>query len=347
MVCTLLVGQTVWGVRAVAASPLESEATWAIPSDEELIGQFRRTLDQMGFSAQTVQSMAIALQDAIATDNGDPLAAWVGSLTPEFPVVDSLLSSTVQTPTEAARSLDPDSPVYQRIESLPEPIRMSVRTWVARELVRGRLFDEALSVIAEVDPTQTADPATVLFYRGACYHALLMKSEALSDLRRLLERKDEIPRRYARTAELMIADLKPLEEDSLDEVSRLMTDVTRRLDLGRTGDRVAEKEQLIIDKLSKMIEELEKQQQQQQQAAGAGQGGGGGLESGNPAQDSQAGDASGPGDVDRKSLGAADGWGNLPPAERKEALQNLSQDLPTHYRDAIEAYFRKLAKSSE
>jgi hypothetical protein len=33
----------------------------------------------------------------------------------------------------------------------------------------------------------------------------------------------------------------------------------------------------------------------------------------------------------------------LPPAKREEALQQISRDLPTHYREAIEAYFRKLA----
>ena len=67
------------------------------------------------------------------------------------------------------------------------------------------------------------DPAATLFYRGACYHALLMKKEALADLRRLLENGDDCPVRFARTAQLMIADIKPLKEDSLDEISRIMT----------------------------------------------------------------------------------------------------------------------------
>ena len=49
------------------------------------------------------------------------------------------------------------------------------------------------------------------------------------------------------------------------------------------------------------------------------------------------------GDVDRKNIEDRDGWGKLPPAERQQALQQISRDLPTHYREAIEAYFRKLA----
>jgi acyl-CoA reductase-like NAD-dependent aldehyde dehydrogenase len=60
-------------------------------------------------------------------------------------------------------------------------------------------------------------------------------------------------------------------------------------------------------------------------------------------EDSRIAGASGQGDVDRKRIEERDGWGNLPPAERQEALQQISRELPTHYREAIEAYFRKLA----
>jgi hypothetical protein len=60
-------------------------------------------------------------------------------------------------------------------------------------------------------------------------------------------------------------------------------------------------------------------------------------------QDSQIAGSSGQGDVDKKKLDPRGGWGNLPPAKREEALQQISRDLPTHYREAIEAYFRKLA----
>ena len=59
--------------------------------------------------------------------------------------------------------------------------------------------------------------------------------------------------------------------------------------------------------------------------------------------DSRIAGANGQGDVDKKKVGDRDGWGNLPPAEREQALQQISRDLPTHYREAIEAYFRKLA----
>ena len=126
-----------------------------------------------------------------------------------------------------------------------------------------------------------------------------------------------------------------------------MTDVTRRLDLGRASEEVRKREQTIIDKLTKLIEKMEEQQkqqeqqqQQQQSQQGKGQSNGG---QGKPMDDSRIAGAKGQGDVGRKHLGDRDGWGNLPPAEREEALQQISRDLPTHYREAIEAYFRKLA----
>ena len=54
----------------------------------------------------------------------------------------------------------------------------------------------------------------------------------------------------------------------------------------------------------------------------------------------------GPGDVDQKKIGDRAGWGNLPPAQRQEALQRLTEELPSHYREVIEGYFRQLAKDN-
>ena len=64
-------------------------------------------------------------------------------------------------------------------------------------------------------------------------------------------------------------------------------------------------------------------------------------------QDSMPGGGTGPGNVDPKKLGTETDWGDLPPKQREEALQQLSKDLPSHYRTVIEEYFRKLATESE
>ncbi|KAA1261965.1 hypothetical protein LF1_45260 [Rubripirellula obstinata] len=323
----------------------ENDASWQTYNANTMARMLRSALDQLGITPDQMDLSADEFLDAIESRDTDPLDAYVEVSRSRVAVVDALIRQSSDNIAEASQMIDPNTAVYAAIESLPKSMRMSVRTWLGRELVRARLYDEALPVIAEVDPTESIDPAAVLFYRGACYHSLLMKKEALADLRKLLENEDEIPVRFSRTAKMMIADIKPLKEDSLDEISRLMTDVSRRLDLGRSDEQTQDQEQKIIDKLTKLIEKIEEQQKQQQQQQGQSSGspsdGQGGQ--GSPMQDSQAAGGSGNGDVDRKKIDDRDGWGNLPPAERQQALQEISRDLPTHYREAIEAYFRKLA----
>ena len=65
-----------------------------------------------------------------------------------------------------------------------------------------------------------------------------------------------------------------------------------------------------------------------------------------PAPDSAPIGGKGPGDVVKKPIGNQSGWGDLPPHQRQEALQQIGKDFPAHYRDVIEQYFRKLASES-
>ncbi len=94
----------------------------------------------------------------------------------------------------------------------------------------------------------------------------------------------------------------------------------------------------MIESLDKLIKELEEQQKP------AGQCGGGGniaVQPSGPGQPILGG--KGPGEVDKKNIGNKSGWGDLPPKQREEALQQIGREFPAHYRDVIEQYFRKLA----
>ncbi len=327
----------------VADDSLNRTSSWQAIPINEMAQRLREDLDAAGIAPGTMDQLSETFLNSIESRDADPLDAFVTVSATEFSAAGDLVSLSRDNPVSAAASLDPSSPGYAAINSLPPTTRSSIRVWLARELVQRRLYDEALPVIAEVDAIKSIDPAATLFYRGACYHALLMKKEALADLRMLLENPQHSPVRFTRTAELMIADIQPLKEDSLDEISRLMTDVTRRLDLGRTGEEVKDREQQIIDKLTKLIDKAEQQQQQQQQSSSGGGGSGGGEPTGGLDESQADGSPMGKGDVDQKRLDEGPSWGNLPPAERHEAIQQISRDLPTHYREAIEAYFRKLA----
>ena len=66
-----------------------------------------------------------------------------------------------------------------------------------------------------------------------------------------------------------------------------------------------------------------------------------------PATESRTAKGKGPGEVKSKNIGNHSGWGDLPPKEKEEAIQQISKEFPSHYRDIIEQYFRKLASEEE
>ncbi len=219
-----------------------------------------------------------------------------------------------------------------------------VPLWTARQLVRSRRYDEAAPLLIRLAVASSPDPATLLFCRAACESWLLQAEAAGETIARLLEREAEIPVRYAQVARLLEADTAALEPESLDHISRRMRDITRRLDLGHAGARVREVQDGVIASLDKLIKKIEDQQQQQQSAGAAAAGGGG---QGRPMEDSQIAGGKGRGEVTKRELDNAGSWGDLPPREREEALQQIGRDYPAHYREAIEQYFKRLAAGEQ
>ena len=175
----------------------------------------------------------------------------------------------------------------------------------------------------------------LLSARSASTH--LLKDDGLATIDELLYSTEDVPVRYATIAELMKHDLEALEERSLDEVSRQMNDVERRLALGRAGQQVQRIEDQIISTLDEIIEKLE-----QQQGGGGGAGGGGTPNS--PASDSYVGGRQGTGEVDQRPIGTEDNWGNLPERAETEAKNLINTQFPAHYRRAVEEYLRRVGE---
>ena len=221
-------------------------------------------------------------------------------------------------------------------------VRDHVRLLYGRWLARNELFDESLGQLKQLEVENVLDPATLLYYRGLMEHQLLKPKECIKTLKKLQENAGALPRRYTVLAKLMLADMKRLEEDSLDEISRMMGDIRRRTELNRSGTRVRGKEEDVIKKLDKLIKKLEKQQQQMQMAQAQGT-----NRPSSPADREQRMAGQGSGKVRSKRQTDGGQWGNLDPAERDAALAEMSKDLPPHYRSVIEEYFRKLADRTE
>lgn len=208
-----------------------------------------------------------------------------------------------------------------------------------RFLVERRMFDEALEQLKAVDPQRVVDPASLFFFKAVAAQGMLEVKPALEALDMLLKNVERVPVRYSATATLMEADLKGLEEKSLGEIARLMSDSERRLDLGRAGEKVQGVQERIIAELDEIIKKIEAQQGG---GGGAGDGqGGNSNESSNPANDSSIKGAEAPGDVDKKKFSKDGNWGNLPGKDQAKAKSDLNRNFPSHYGRAIDQYFRK------
>jgi hypothetical protein len=183
-------------------------------------------------------------------------------------------------------------------------------------------------------------PDALLFYRAVAHHQLVEPDSADASLAQLLEREGDLPARYQKLADLMRQDLAGLQDDSLNHIARRMEDIRRRLALGRSGQRVQGVEDGVIRSLDKLIKQAEDQMQQQQAQSSSAPGG---QPSGSPMEESQPAELKAPGRVDRRDIGRGTDWGNLPDKEREQALQEIGREFPSHYREVIEEYFRRLA----
>lgn len=222
---------------------------------------------------------------------------------------------------------------------LPEFFTDNLRVFAARWLMQEGYYDEALDLVAELEPADVVDPATLLFCKAVCHHQLVEVKSALGSAQQLLERADELPTRYEQLATLISEDIEAVEEDSLDHIARRMNDVRRRLEHSQAGQQVVMIEDGVIESLDKLLEELEEARRRQQQ-----QQSGGGQAPTQPMQDSMLPQGmQGPGNVDRKDVGDKSGWGAIDDKQREEALQDIGREFPSHYRDVIEEYFKKIA----
>lgn len=260
--------------------------------------------------------------------------ALVDPMTEKLVTSCKVLQGSPVPPDPAPLARDDATPFY----------RANLGLFYGRYLAQRQMYDEALEILAAIQPADVVDPATLLFFKGVCQHRLLQKKDGLATIEQLLKNTEKVPVRYSTVATLMQYDLEGLQEKTLDEISRKMSDVERRLQLGRTGQKVQKKEDEIVATLDDLIKKMEEQQ--------GGGGGGGGSESdksgksnksSSPAQDSRVKGETAPGEVDKKNFKTEGGWGALPPKARAKAREDIARKFPAHYRAAIEEFTRKQA----
>jgi hypothetical protein len=323
-----------------AADPLGATPTLRHALLKDLQGQALAWLDEQKIDA-AARAQAEGLWKTVASNPTGPelldrLAATFALADPRARALVELCSQPrgVKLP-EQAWLLSDGTPAFER---------HNLRLYYGRWLSQVQLYDEMLEQLTGLEPTDVVDPGSLLFYQGVAYHRLLKKQEGLKAIQRLLAEVADPPQRYRALASMMKVDLEALDDKTLDHIARRMEDIRRQLDMGRAGQKVVRVEDSVIESLDKLIKDMEdQQQQQQQQSRGGGNSGGANT----PMKDSRIAPLKGPGETDHRRVGNTAGWGDLPPKEREEALQQIGKDFPAHYRDVIEQYFRKLAAEKE
>ena len=229
-------------------------------------------------------------------------------------------------------------PLLEKLDKSGPFVASNVRSWLGRQLATGGSVDEAALLLESVAVEEAIDPAAALFFRAVCEHAALEKEAGLQTIERLLNETERVPTRYRTVARLMRQDLEDLAENDMAEIAHDMKNVERRLQQGRSGEKTQEQEQRIIERLDQKIEKMQQQLQAMQ-----GQGNPGDAPE-NPADESRIGGSTAPGEVDEREIGRRAGWGNLPDKERTEAKNLINRQFPSHYRQAVEEYLKRLAE---
>lgn len=321
---------------ALAADQLAPAAQWQQPTVAAARQQVFEWLDAQQPDAET-RARAERLWDAVPeSPSGEELLEAAAQT---FALTEANVRTLVETCAQPRKEPVLPSHAWLADAATPPLVSANLRLYYGRWLAHQTLYDEAAEQLAGIKPGDVVDPASLLFYQAVVHHRLLEKEKGLQAARELLAHGHSPPRRYTTVARLIEADLKDLEPETLDHIARRMEDIQRRLDLGRAGPKVRKIEDGVIESLDKMISELEQQQQKSASMSSGGQG----SQSQSPLPDSRIAELKGRGEVTKRNIGSEAGWGDLPPREREEVLQQIGREFPSHYRDVVEQYFRKLA----
>ena len=331
----LLVGLTAAWAGDQPPDTLATTPSWQPPNAEQVRTKVTAWLDEHKVDDQT---RAKADKIWSVETRGPTGSALLEQVCETFALGDARARRLVETCSKPRSGLRLPDVAWLGDPKTPPLEANNLRLLYGRWLAHQRLFDESLEQLADLQPADVVDPASLLFYRSVAHHRLVDYEAGLETIEQLLEGPEAGPRRYKALAGLMKEDLKDLKEDSLDHIDRRMQDIERRLDLGRAGSKVRKIQDGVVESLDKLIKKIEEQLQQQQCG-----GGGGSNQPSSPAPDSRILGGSGPGEVTKRDIGSHSGWGDLPPKERQKALQQIGRDFPAHYRDVVEQYFRKIA----
>lgn len=152
-------------------------------------------------------------------------------------------------------------PALLKDKSKPAFYRANLSLLFAKAISSRRVYEEALDALKSVKPEDVVEPSAYFFHKAVAEHALIKKDEASQTIVRLLDDVADAPDRYKMVATLMLFDMQGWKKDEKDllNISKLMTNSERRLDLSRAGSKTQDIQKKIVFRLDEVIKELENQ----------------------------------------------------------------------------------------
>lgn len=223
-------------------------------------------------------------------------------------------------------------------------VRAHARYHLGRVLLDGDDPDGAAQVFADFlqqDRNRTPLDAEVAFFYASSLADVPMPGHAAQAFTDYLRLFPTAPERFRAVALQRSAELQTQLDDPLHQLADAMKGVERDLKKSRTGDPTQERQRDIVEKLEKIIEEMERQEQQS-----------GGNPTGNSPTTSPASESAAPDGESRigslgKVPGVGDRWGNLKDRDRKEIEAEVTTGLPERDRDLLKRYFGRLGGSTK
>jgi hypothetical protein len=150
-------------------------------------------------------------------------------------------------------------PALLKDNKRPPFVRSNLSLYFAKHQSSRRVYEESLEALKGIRPEQVVDPASYYFFKAVAENRLLKKDDGLQSIDRLLSSVADVPERYAVVATLMKHEMQVWKDEDLGHVARLMGEIEGRLDIARGGPKTQAKQKEVIDLLTKMIEDIEKQ----------------------------------------------------------------------------------------
>jgi hypothetical protein len=270
---------------------------------------------------------------------------------PDSRITDRVLRKVIPAYRKAMNEVDAGMPrgvldLTKLLLKTKDPyLRAHSRYFLARALLDEDDPEGAVLVLADfvtMDSGFSLLDGEGAFYIGYSLALIPDAGQAILNLKAFLQLYPDSPERYRANAAQLLAELEAQWDSPLHAIADEMKYCERKLKKEQTGKKVETKQLGIVEKLTKLIEQLEKEEQKQ----------GGGPPKGNqqskgPANQSSLSD--GPGRVGQLhgSRGVKSKWGEVKDRERKKIMNEIQTKLPERYRGVLERYYRKVNRGGK